>query len=342
MYDAAGHSQYTSQASGGGAGDSPFTASQAEDLFRQFFGKDMGFNGMFSEGGFSQTAVNELKLSLSFDESVQGCTREVSVRVQGVCDRCHGYGGEPGTKEHKCPYCRGSGEVRRHCDKDYLQDLSFFPISSCMTVPSPFSALWFIPLISSAPISFHPLSIFLPSSFSFNLVPFLFHPSIFHPLFQFCLPVPFLCFSFQSSSPSFSPISPLLSFQSCPPLPPLLLSYHIMFLSPLAGYPFLLTPSSPSSSSSSSLLSSLSVLLGQETINTGLFHMRSTCRHCHGQGKVINTPCRQCRGRGTTTKTQIIKVQIPAGVDDGQALRVPHDNSEVYVHLKVSLGKGVQ
>ena len=114
MYDAAGHSQYTSENSGGGEG-SPFTATQAEEIFRQFFGKDMGgvFNGMFGDG-FQQTAVNELRLSLSFDEAVQGCTREVSVRVQGVCDRCHGYGGEPGTKEQKCPYCRGSGEVRRH------------------------------------------------------------------------------------------------------------------------------------------------------------------------------------------------------------------------------------
>lgn len=207
MYDAAGHSQYTSQASGGGAGDSPFTASQAEDLFRQFFGKDMGFNGMFSEGGFSQTAVNELKLSLSFDESVQGCTREVSVRVQGVCDRCHGYGGEPGTKEHKCPYCRGSGEVRRHCDKDYLQDLSFFPISSCMTVPSPFSALWFIPLLSVLPLS--PFILFQSSSL--HPSPSILSPSFFILLFS----IP----SFNSASPfpfcaSLSNLPPLPSLQS--------------------------------------------------------------------------------------------------------------------------------
>lgn len=113
MYDATGHSQYTSQASGGGAGGSPFTASQAEEIFRQFFGRDMGFGDMFGGQGFSSGSdVTQLSLSLSFDDAVQGCTREVTLRVQGVCDRCNGYGGEPGTKEQKCPYCRGTGEVR--------------------------------------------------------------------------------------------------------------------------------------------------------------------------------------------------------------------------------------
>ena len=72
---------------------------------------------------------------------------------------------------------------------------------------------------------------------------------------------------------------------------------------------------------------------------TGFFHMKSTCRHCHGQGKIITTPCRQCAGKGTVTRTQTVNVQIPAGVDDGQTLRVPVAHSEAYVVLKVS-GEG--
>ncbi len=115
MYDATGHSQYTSHAGGGGAGPGPgFTASQAEEIFRQFFGgKDFGgFGSMFDSGqGFSSGDVHQLSLNLSFDESVQGCTKDVSMRVQGTCDRCHGAGGEPGTREEICPYCRGRGEV---------------------------------------------------------------------------------------------------------------------------------------------------------------------------------------------------------------------------------------
>ena len=47
-------------------------------------------------------------------ESVKGCTKEVSMRVQATCERCNGTGGEPGTKTQVCPHCRGSGEVSHH------------------------------------------------------------------------------------------------------------------------------------------------------------------------------------------------------------------------------------
>ncbi len=77
--------------------------------------------------------------------------------------------------------------------------------------------------------------------------------------------------------------------------------------------------------------------VSQEAVNTGFFNMRSTCRRCHGQGTIIDKPCRQCGGRGTTTKTQTVNVQVPAGVEDGQTLRVPVSHSEVYVVLRVSI-----
>ena len=73
----------------------------------------------------------------------------------------------------------------------------------------------------------------------------------------------------------------------------------------------------------------------QEAISTGFFHMKSTCRRCHGQGKIITTPCRQCKGKGTVTQTKTVNVQIPAGVEDGQTIRVPVAHSEAYVVLKV-------
>lgn len=88
------------------------------------------------------------------------------------------------------------------------------------------------------------------------------------------------------------------------------------------------------------------LLSHQEVINTGLFHMKSTCRHCHGQGKVITTPCMRCGGRGTTTQSQQINVQVPAGVSDGQTVRVPVGSSEAHVLLQVMphtiLGAGDQ
>ncbi|MBQ8769511.1 MAG: molecular chaperone DnaJ [Oscillospiraceae bacterium] len=48
----------------------------------------------------------------------------------------------------------------------------------------------------------------------------------------------------------------------------------------------------------------------------------STCPQCSGRGKIIKTPCATCRGKGKVRRTQKIKVKVPAGVDDGQSIRV--------------------
>jgi DnaJ family protein A protein 3 len=177
-YDYSGFSEYNTS---GGGGGNPFTSMRAEEIFRQFFGGDFGdISSMFDRQEFSQ---QQLQMNLSFMESVKGCTKEVSMRVQATCDRCHGSGGEPGTKTQVCPFCRGSGE---------------------------------------------------------------------------------------------------------------------------------------------------------EVISTGFFHMKSTCRKCHGQGRVISVRCKGCNGKGTTVRTRSINVQVPAGVSDGQTLRVPAEGSDVYVILRVA------
>ena len=78
--------------------------------------------------------------------------------------------------------------------------------------------------------------------------------------------------------------------------------------------------------------------------------MTSTCRRCHGQGRVISSLCKQCKGKGTTTRTQSVNVQVPAGnniiialfyfyflgVSDGQTLRVPVGQTEAYITVRVS------
>lgn len=52
----------------------------------------------------------------------------------------------------------------------------------------------------------------------------------------------------------------------------------------------------------------------QETVNTGFFHMRSTCRRCGGQGHIITTPCKKCRGKGSMYETKTVSIPIPAGI----------------------------
>ena len=52
--------------------------------------------------------------------------------------------------------------------------------------------------------------------------------------------------------------------------------------------------------------------------------MQSTtvCPQCSGRGKIVKNPCNTCRGKGKVRRTQKIKVKVPAGVDEGQSVRV--------------------
>ena len=56
----------------------------------------------------------------------------------------------------------------------------------------------------------------------------------------------------------------------------------------------------------------------------GLFVTRSVvdCPDCRGRGEIIDKPCRQCRGSGRTAKECVINVKIPAGVHEGQRIRL--------------------
>lgn len=48
----------------------------------------------------------------------------------------------------------------------------------------------------------------------------------------------------------------------------------------------------------------------------------TTCPVCHGEGKKPEKPCHTCGGEGRVQKTETITVDIPAGIDDGQTIRV--------------------
>lgn len=50
---------------------------------------------------------------------------------------------------------------------------------------------------------------------------------------------------------------------------------------------------------------------------------RRTCHYCSGTGKQISEKCTTCSGSGKVRKRRKINVKIPAGIDDGQQLRVP-------------------
>ena len=56
--------------------------------------------------------------------------------------------------------------------------------------------------------------------------------------------------------------------------------------------------------------------------NQGLFSFSSPCRRCAGGGTVIEDPCPTCRGSGVEKRPREVQARIPAGVSDGQTIRL--------------------
>ncbi len=76
----------------------------------------------------------------------------------------------------------------------------------------------------------------------------------------------------------------------------------------------------------------------------GQFINTKTCDACKGEGKIITEPCPACNGKGRLRSTKKIKIDIPAGIDDGQtiSLRGGGDpglkggpNGDLYVNIRV-------
>jgi molecular chaperone DnaJ len=54
----------------------------------------------------------------------------------------------------------------------------------------------------------------------------------------------------------------------------------------------------------------------------GAFAFSEPCRDCRGTGRIIDDPCPECGGDGVSNRTRTLTVRIPAGVDDGQKVRI--------------------
>jgi molecular chaperone DnaJ len=84
---------------------------------------------------------------------------------------------------------------------------------------------------------------------------------------------------------------------------------------------------------------------GQVRISQGPFSIAQTCPRCHGSGKVIANPCPECSGAGRVKHQKTLAVKIPAGVDEGDRVRLsgegepgvnggPPGDLYVQVHVK--------
>ena len=61
---------------------------------------------------------------------------------------------------------------------------------------------------------------------------------------------------------------------------------------------------------------------GQIQMQQGFFTISRTCDVCGGSGEVIVNPCKDCNGDGAQAKQVDVELNIPAGIDQGQRLRV--------------------
>ena len=83
---------------------------------------------------------------------------------------------------------------------------------------------------------------------------------------------------------------------------------------------------------------------GQVRVAQGFFSLQQTCPRCRGLGKVITNPCRRCGGGGRVERRKTLSVKVPAGVDEGDRIRLPNEGEaglnggpagDLYVQISV-------
>jgi molecular chaperone DnaJ len=85
-------------------------------------------------------------------------------------------------------------------------------------------------------------------------------------------------------------------------------------------------------------------LCGEVVYQQSFLSVRRTCGSCGGAGQIIRNPCKDCRGQGYRQVQRKLKVNIPAGVDNGTRMRLSQEGhpganggppGDLYVVLKV-------
>jgi len=83
---------------------------------------------------------------------------------------------------------------------------------------------------------------------------------------------------------------------------------------------------------------------GQVRIQQGFFSVQQACPQCHGKGSIISDPCMDCGGQGRVRENKKLAVKIPAGVDEGDQIRLSGEgesagsggvNGDLYVSVSL-------
>jgi len=83
---------------------------------------------------------------------------------------------------------------------------------------------------------------------------------------------------------------------------------------------------------------------GQVRMQQGFFSVQQTCPNCRGSGQVIKNPCSTCHGEGKVKEQKTLSVEVPAGVDSGDRIRLSGEGEigdsgappgDLYVQMRV-------
>lgn len=87
---------------------------------------------------------------------------------------------------------------------------------------------------------------------------------------------------------------------------------------------------------------------GKVRLQKGFFVVEQACPQCGGSGHKVGDVCPKCKGRGAINKEKVIKIKIPAGIEDDTRMRIPGggeagirggDNGDLYVFVNVKTHK---
>ena len=83
---------------------------------------------------------------------------------------------------------------------------------------------------------------------------------------------------------------------------------------------------------------------GRVRMQNGIFSIQQVCPHCGGAGRMVVTPCKHCHGEGRLEEERSLSVKVPAGVDNGDRIRLGGQGEEgpagatpgdLYVEIRV-------
>lgn len=114
-YDQYGHAAFEGGAGAGGGyggGFSGMGGMDFGDIFESFGFGDIFGGGSRRRNGPKKGRDMQISVTLTFEESIFGCTKDITIPVTETCGECKGSGCKPGTYAETCQRCHGTGQER--------------------------------------------------------------------------------------------------------------------------------------------------------------------------------------------------------------------------------------